>query len=126
MTDKTYKDIRVFRFRADLMIRPGLEGRCAVPTPIYNDDDRLIGFASVINEAGAIVAECAIDPSTPERLDLETGARKYYMDAALQYRGFVSIGSGFVPTIAFIQALRLTTREYPGLTYQVTEIRGQS
>jgi len=111
MTDKIYTDIRVYRFRAELVNRKNLEARSEGPVPIFNDESRIIGFASILNEGGATVAMCAIDPSTPERLDLETDTRKYWLDAALEFRGFVSTSQGFAPTVVWVQALRLTTKE---------------
>lgn len=112
MTDKTYKDIKVFRFSKELEVRQGLEGRSNGPVPIFNDEGKIIGFASVLNEAGAVVVECAIDPSNPERLDLETESRSYWLDAALEYRGFYKgvqkDDAGFHSTIVYVKALRLT------------------
>jgi len=111
MTDKTYTDIRVFRFSKDLVVQKDLEGRSSGPVPIFNDENKIIGFATIVNEVGAVVAECAIDPSTPERLDLETGSRSYWLDGALEYRGFVNTDNGFQPTIVWVQALRLTATQ---------------
>lgn len=54
----------------------------ASPTPVYNDDNQQIGFASLSvekTEAGRrIVAEIAIDYSTPERLLAETQSEKLF------------------------------------------------
>lgn len=111
MSDKTYKDIRVFRFSKELVVRRGLEGRSIGPVPILNDEGKIIGFATIINEAGAVVAECAIDPSNPERLDLETGGRSYWLDAIMEYRGFHRDDAipSFVATVVYIRALQLTS-----------------
>jgi hypothetical protein len=115
MTEKTYKDIRVFRFNKDLVVQKGLEGRSYGPVPIFNDAGKIIGFALIKNEAGTVVAECAIDPNTPERLDLETDGRKYWLDAALEYRGFVDTEEeGFVPTLVYVPALALTATHLGG------------
>jgi len=108
MTDKTYTDIRVYRFRADLVHQKELEARSGGPVPIFNDEKRIIGFATILNESGTTVAECAIDPANPERLDMENG-RDYFLDAALEYRGFVATEKGFVPTLVWVKALRLTS-----------------
>ena len=115
MTDKIYKDIKIFRFNKDLVVQKGLEGRASGPVPIFDDTGKIIGFATITNEAGVVVANCAIDPGTPERLDLETGSRSYWLDAALEYRGFMNTeDSGFVPTLAYVQALCLTATRLSG------------
>jgi hypothetical protein len=111
VTESIHKDIRVFRFTKDIVVRRGLEGRSSGPVPIFASTGKIIGFATILNEAGAVVADCAIDPSTPERLDLETNARSYWLDAALEYRGMVLGENGFVPTVVYVQALSLTETE---------------
>lgn len=116
MTEKTYKDIRVFRFSKELVVSRQLEGRSSGPVPIFSTAGKIIGFATISNEMGAVVADCAIDPSTPERLDLETGSRSYWLDAALEYRAFVHFGSSFVPTLVYVQALILTSDELEDAT----------
>ena len=116
MTEKSHKDIRVFRFVKDLLVRRDLEGRSSGPVPIFDSTGKLIGFATILNETGAVVAECAIDPSTPERLDLETNARTYWLDAALEYRGFMHTREGFVPTLVYVHALSLTPHEIENAT----------
>lgn len=108
---KTHADIKVFRFKHEVYAQEHLEGRSEGPVPIFSDAGKIIGFATVVSDAGVIIAECAIDPSTPERLDLETGSRKYWLDAALEFRGFVRTDRGFTPTVVWVQALCLTTTE---------------
>lgn len=118
MSDKIHKDIRVFRFTKELVVRRGLEGRSSGPVPIFSDANKIIGFATITNDAGAVMAECAIDPSNPERLDLETESRSYWLDAALEYRGFYrgsqEDDTGFHSTIVWVQALCLTSKEIEG------------
>lgn len=108
------KDIRVYRFSRELVIQKDLEGRSAGPVPIFDQGGKMIGFATIKTESGAVVAECAIDPATPERLDIETNARNYWMDAALEYRSFTYTRAGFMPTVVYVHALSLTPVEIDG------------
>ena len=110
MTDKIYKDIKVFRFAADIGHHKDLEVRSSGPVPIFNDEGKILGFATIVCDGRtSTVAECAIDPSNPERLEIETD-RPYYLDGALEYRGFVSTPEGFMATVVWVRALRLTTK----------------
>jgi hypothetical protein len=113
MEDKAYRDIRVFRFRAPLIKRGDIheiEFRADGPVPIYNDSDKIIGFGTVSDQRNFGMVTCAIDPANPERLDLEIGAKTYWLDAILEYRGFLGGSSrGFNPTIAYVKGLILTT-----------------
>jgi hypothetical protein len=65
----------------------GVEFRAENPVPIYNDSDKLIGFASVSDELKSGLIQAAIDPATPERLDLETNAKPYWLSYYFEYRG---------------------------------------
>lgn len=115
--DKVYRDVRVFRFRVVLLKQPGrsVEFRTDGPVPIYNEADKLIGFASVGDLGSHGVADCAIDPATPERMDLEIDTRTYWMDALLEFRGFISnVPTGFKPTIAYVRGLIMTTQQVAG------------
>lgn len=117
MIDKAYRDIRVFRFRAPLLKRGDIrdiEFRTDGPVPIYNDQDKIIGFATVTDHKAFGMANCAIDPANPERLDLEIKAKLYWLDALLEYRGFLGGAQrGFNPTIAYVKGLILTTTRVP-------------
>ena len=99
----TPKEIKVFRFKADIVLSPVCELRSEGPIPIFNTEDKLIGFASINPETGAL--DCAIDPNHPERLDIETGSKPYGLDADLQYRGLQ------LDPVAYILALRLMCSE---------------
>lgn len=114
---QTYKDIRIFRFRAPLLKRGGnihlekVEFRADGPVPIYNDSSKIIGFATVSDQKQFGMANCAIDPANPERLDLEVGAKPYWLDAVLELRGFIlTVGE---PTVAYVKGLILTTTKVP-------------
>lgn len=118
MEDKTYRDIRVFRFRAPLIKRGDIhqiEFRADGPVPVYNDNQKLIGFATVVDQRGFGLANCAIDPANPERLDLETNSRTYWLDAILEFRGFLGGAQrGFSPSIAYVKGLVLTAIRIDG------------
>lgn len=118
--DKAYRDIRVYRFKVALFKPiPGVEFRADGPVPVYSENEKLIGFATIADtNQGYSLASCAIDPATPERLDLELGDKPYWMDAILEFRGFVSrMGVfGFSPTIAYVKGLALTTIKVPNQT----------
>ena len=124
---QTYQDIRVFRFRAPLLKRQvgdfdlqTVEFRADGPVPICNDNGKIIGFASITDQKQFGMANCAIDPSNPERLDLELGAHPYWLDMVLELRGFtLTVG---VPTVAHVRGLRLTTTEIYG--YEQLDITG--
>lgn len=111
--EKTYTDIRVFRFQHILSLGD-FEVRAINPVPIYGDSNRLIGFASVDPINGGAILHCAIDPANPERLDLELQTRSYWMDADLEARGLQRGPDGFRPTIFWVNTLRLTSTEIPG------------
>jgi hypothetical protein len=115
-TDKIYRDIRVYRFKTLLLKHPpGLEFRSDGPIPIYSDDDKLLGFATSTEYGAYALLDCAIDPATPERLEMEIMSKPYWMDAVLEYRGFISsLKPGYVPTVAHVKALVLTSYEVPG------------
>lgn len=121
MEDRIYTDIKVYRFKVTLnkmgdLLDEGVEFRSDGPVPICNDSGKIIGFGTVQNKAKFALLDCAIDPSNPERLDLEVGARNHWIDAVLEFRGFMSsIGNqGFMPTIAYIRALQLTDKPVSG------------
>lgn len=115
MEQREYRDVRVFRFKTVAMaVAQGEEARAVNPVPVFNDDHKLIGFADVQPGSALIVADVAIDPSTPERFDLETSGRKYWMDAIIEYRGMASSHSGREPTVLHVKALILTTEPVPG------------
>jgi hypothetical protein len=66
-------EIRVFRFEAIFDSRLDVTG-WPLPVPIVGEDSRLVGFASLKRDSIlGLVASCAMDPSNPERLDLENG-----------------------------------------------------
>lgn len=115
---KTYKDIRVYRFKSLLLKnQPDLEFRFDGPIPIHSDSDRLLGFATATEYDAYTLLDCAIDPATPERLDLEAKTKPYWMDAVLEYRGFISNltrGYTYMPTVAHIKGLILTTSRVVG------------
>ena len=118
MESRNYQDIRVYRFRAPLFKRvaghidlQSVEFRSDGPIPIFNDSQKIIGFATLTDAKGFGFLECAIDPANPERLDLEIGAKRYWMDATLELRGF-----GFAPgkaAVAYVNGLTLTTTAIP-------------
>lgn len=119
--DKVYKDIRVYRFTTGFLnkvkgtLLEKVSIRAQNPVPIQNDVQRILGFANVRDLGYQGLAECAMDPSTPERLDLELGNRKYWMNAVLEFRGFVSgLGSGVLPTAVYVKALVLSTQPIEG------------
>ena len=118
MDQKLHRDIRVFRFRAPLLKRgegmQEIEFRAEGPVPIYNDNDKIIGFGTITDQRAFGMATCAIDPANPERLDLEIGAKTYWLDAILEFRGFMSgVQRGYVPTLAYVKGLILTTARVP-------------
>lgn len=109
---------RLFRF--DVPIFPNdrkLEVRSPTPAvPIFNEEARLLGFASLDSSSLDVLARCAIDPACPERLDMETG-RKYWVDGNIEFRGLV----GGEPTIVYVRSLVLTAREVEGRPYVTRE-----
>lgn len=116
MNDKSFRDIRVYRFKTLLLKnQKDLDFRADGPIPIYSDDEKLLGFATATNHNAYALLECAINPATPERLDMELMETPYWMDAVLEYRGFISnLTRGYTPTVAHIKGLILTTRAVSG------------
>lgn len=121
MEDRTHRDIRVFRFKHPLLkSRPGqglsdIEFRAEGPVPIYNDARKIIGFGTVADQKGFGMVNCAIDPATPERLDLEIDGRRYWLDPVLEFRGYTpSPQGGWLPTLAHVRGLYLTLSPVPG------------
>lgn len=112
---KEYRDVRVFRFTANVLVpEKGVEVRCNNPVPVYTDDHRLIGFATVTPQQKWVAAEFAIDPGTPERFDLETKSKPYWIDSLIEARGLASSHTGRAPTILYVKALFLTTEPIEG------------
>lgn len=118
MENKAYMDIKVYRFRAPLLKSlknmEYVEFKSDGPVPIYNESQKIIGFATISDQRQFGMANCAIDPANPERLDLELNNRQYWMDAILEFRGFMSrIQGGYIPTVAIVKGLMLTTTSIP-------------
>ncbi len=121
-----YKDIRVYRFRAPLLKRGDLQDielRADGPVPIFSDSDKLLGFATLSDKKSYALVEAALDPANPERLDLETNATAYWLDAVVEYRGNLS-ARGFKPSLAHVKALVLTTDKVPGQEPIDTQLGG--
>jgi len=110
-------DIRVYRFSYGLLkpeAEQETEFRTEGPVPIYTDGQKLLGFASCENFSGWVLMKCAIDPSCPERFDLETDSRNYWLDPLVEKRGFLSATGRSV--VSWVKALVLTTRSVPNQT----------
>jgi hypothetical protein len=69
------KDIRVFRFCFEPIYSIVLEKS---PIPIFNDEQKLLGFAHVSPEDSCVI-NCVIDPASPERLELELKLKPYFV-----------------------------------------------
>lgn len=48
------------------------------PVPVIVEYDRQIGYANVVREGKFLYADLYLDPQCPERLDIETRARKLF------------------------------------------------
>jgi hypothetical protein len=86
-------------------ILEGCEIRADNPVAIYSDANRLLGFGNISDDGHRGLCVCALDPANPERLDLETESRAYWLDADIYFRGLK-----YLPAkIAYIKRLILTT-----------------
>jgi hypothetical protein len=106
-------ELKIFRFKHLIHKTYGLEGlefRSTGPVPILSDNDKIIGFASVVDSERSAIVHCAIDPANPERLDLELDNRDYWLDANLTIRGLASkLQHRFEPAFAVVDSIRLVT-----------------
>lgn len=80
------------------------------PVFIINDEDQVIGSATLDVVDKIVTADLFIDYSSPERFDIETGARKWYPFLDGYYS--VSTESHYMrATKYFVRALRLYRHE---------------
>jgi hypothetical protein len=96
-----------------------MEVRSESPVPIFDESKRLLGFAVMSVESGLAVATCAMDRATPERLDIESASRNYWMDADVEYRGFVNDpppARSRSATVVYVKALYLKSQLVDGQT----------
>lgn len=54
------------------------------PVPVYDDSDKMIGFADLSVSGKAVDAHCFLDYHTPERLSIETASEKIYPSLVAQ------------------------------------------
>lgn len=109
---KEIKGIRIFRFRHYLIKNDEapVEYRADGPLPIYNDENSLIGFGTAVDEGSTVHVQCAMNPETPERMEMQLGDTAFWLDAILECRGLI----GFTPTVAHIRGLVLSKAAIPG------------
>jgi hypothetical protein len=93
----TQEETRVFRRNTVLM--PYRQGLTWVnPVPIFGDQGKIIGFAALTRvwriTGDVLLASLAFDYQTPERLDVETGARRLYAHPQVVNDGLEAIVLG--------------------------------
>lgn len=76
------------------------------PIPIYSEDSRLLGFASIQKQKSyRVVFSMGLDPATPERLDIEIGSKRYWVKVEFDRTEAFGI---------FVRKLILVTEEIKG------------
>jgi hypothetical protein len=89
---------KVFNIKADILHRDSILFKnektvieVSSPVPVHNDENEVIGSASLCIEKDSVVADIYLDPATPERLSLETGSQKLWPHVGYRYTGDNSV-----------------------------------
>lgn len=82
--DRIVTEERLWRFKAMVIrVSPGAVFAFTNPVPVYTVGNRatskLIGCAVLYLEGKDIIADGVLDYATPERLDIETGQRQWWL-----------------------------------------------
>lgn len=91
--DRVVAEERLWRFKAMVIrVTPGTFLSFNNPVPVHTvgigGRSKLIGCAVLYVEGGDIIADGVLDYATPERLDIETGQRQWWLTPVTK-NGFI-------------------------------------